>query len=146
MVRLVKKPTKRIIRLCRKYRIKISVKRGSKRVYKTKRVLMKQLRKKMKQRKTKRKSRFGSCGCGKAATSYGKRSSRFGSCGCGKSVTSYGKRSSGFGKTYKNIKKLHRICKTYGVKVGKKSPEMLRKQCLKKVIMIYKRLKRVKRT
>jgi hypothetical protein len=127
MVRLVKKPTKRIIKLCRKYRIKISVKRGSKRVYKSKRVLMKQLRKKMKQRKTKRKSRFGSCGCGKAATNYGKR-------------------SSGFGKTYKNIKKLHRICKTYGVKVGKKSPEMLRKQCLKKVIMIYKRLRRVKRT
>jgi len=140
MARLVKKPTKRIITLCRKYRIKISVKRGSKRVYKSKRVLMKQLRKKMKQRKTKRT----------------KRKSRFGSCGCGKSATSYGKHLSGFGKRSRfgrkrstkssNIKKLHRICKVYGVKIGKKSPEMLRKQCLKKAVQTYKRLKRAKRT
>ena len=133
MTRLVKKPTKRIITLCRKYRIKISVKRGSKRVYKSKRVLMKQLRKKMKQ---KRKSRFGSCGCGKSM-SFGKRKSRFGSCGCGKSMS--------FGKT-KSIRKLHRICKIYGIKVGKKSATVLRKQCLKKAVMAYKRLKRAKRT
>ena len=52
MVRLVKKPTKRILTLCRKYRVKATVKKGSKRVYKSKRTLMKQIRRKMRSRKS----------------------------------------------------------------------------------------------
>jgi hypothetical protein len=69
MVRSVKKPAKRICTLCKKYRVKITIKRGGKRVYKTKSVLKRQLKRKMKGR-----SKFGSsCDSGyKPMSSFGK--------------------------------------------------------------------------
>jgi hypothetical protein len=154
MPRLVKKPTKRIRTLCKKFKVKLTVKHGSKKVYKSKRVLMKQLRKKMKSRKSsKRRSSFGKkrrsgfgvlkkdCGC----SGFGKkRRSGFGilkkDCGC----SGFGnKRRSGFGlKRSSDVKKLHRLCKVYHIKIGKKSPKLLRKQCLKKAIKLYKQQKR----
>ena len=57
MVRSVKKPNKKICTLCKKHRVRLTVKRGGKRVYKTKSILMKQLKRKMKG-----KSKFGDCG------------------------------------------------------------------------------------
>ena len=119
MVRLIKKPTKKIISLCKKYHIKLTHKKGTKRVYKSKRVLMKQIRRKMKH--------------------FGKRRSRFGAgCGCNGTLK--------FGKkvrkvSSKNIRKLHKICKIYKVKIGKKKPETLRKQCLKKAMSLLKKMK-----
>ena len=139
MVRLIKKPTKKLISLCKKYHIKLTVKKGNKRVYKSKRVLMKQIR---------RRSHFGSwwkpASFGTAPGSkFGKRRkvhrhSRFGECGCGKKTLSFGKK-----KKSKNIIKLHKICKIYRVKIGKKSPEVLRKQCLKKAMSLLKKFKKV---
>ena len=150
MPRLVKKPTKRIRLLCKKFKVKLTVKHGSKKVYKPKRVLMKQLRKKMKSHKSsKRRSGFGKkrrSGFGKKRRSgFGKkRRSGFGvlkkDCGC----SGFGKkRRSGFGlKRSSDVKKLHRLCKVYHIKIGKKSPKLLRKQCLKKAMNLYKKQKR----
>ena len=69
-VKKVKKPAARIVRLARKYKVKISVKRGSKRVYKPAKLLLKQIKRKMRSTKTRkvrktrrvrrvRRSRFG---------------------------------------------------------------------------------------
>ena len=72
-----KKPSKRVVKLARKYKVKISVKRGSKRVYKTEKLILRQIRKKMRRVRKVRKvrttrrvrkvrkvrtSRFGSAG------------------------------------------------------------------------------------
>ena len=129
MVRLIKKPTKKIISLCKKYHIKLTHKKGTKRVYKSKRVLMKQIRRKMKHVVKRRH--------------FGKRRSHFGAgCGCngplkfGKKVRRNVRKVSS-----KNIRKLHKICKIYKVKIGKKKPETLRKQCLKKAMSLLKKMK-----
>jgi len=53
-VRKVKKPTKSLIRQCRKYGIKVTKKVGSRKVYKKISVLKKQLKRKMKLRRTKK--------------------------------------------------------------------------------------------
>jgi len=168
MVRLVKKPTKRIIKLCKKYRVKVTIKKGTKRVYKSKRVLMKQLRRKIKSKGVKRKvrrthhrvrrtrrtrrTRFGSSNAWNPA-SFGtvasrsnmfgkKRRSRFGECGCNKVGKSmFGKRKRKSSRKLKKgayIRKLHKLCKIYKVKIGKKKPETLRKQCLKKAMKMLK--------
>jgi len=42
-----KKPSKRVIKLARKYKVKISLKRGSKRFYKSEKLILKQIKKKM---------------------------------------------------------------------------------------------------
>ena len=47
----VKKPSAKIIKQCKRYRIKVTMKRGSKRVYKSVAVLKRQLRKKMRKLK-----------------------------------------------------------------------------------------------
>ena len=185
MVRLVKKPTKRILTLCRKYRVKATVKKGSKRVYKSKRTLMKQIRRKMrsrksikKTRKTRRKtrktrrtrrSRFGSTTWwnpalfGKSYSSsvvsssgpvsgpvsaFGKRrKTRFGKdCGCGggsKHMTMFGRRRHVSSRSV-NIRKLRKLCKFYKIKIGKKKPETLRKQCLKKALKMLRASKKKK--
>jgi hypothetical protein len=142
MVRLIKKPTKKIQTLCKKYHIKLTHKKGTKRVYKSKRVLMKQIRRKMRHVVKRKKSMFG------------KRRSRFGvGCGCNSSLK-FGK-SNALRRVYrnarkkrnvrkvssKNIRKLHKICKIYKVKIGKKKPETLRKQCLKKAMSLLKKIK-----
>jgi len=57
--KLQKKIPKKIKVLCKRYRIRLSVKRGKKRVNKSLCVLLKQLKKKMKGTKRLRKSRFG---------------------------------------------------------------------------------------
>ena len=111
MTRLIKKPVKKIRLLCRKLHIKITrkTKKGS-RVYKTKTVLMKQIKRKQKSLKMK----FGDCGCakksyfGKKTRSFGKktRKTRFGNL-CAKPQQ--------FGKHGK-IRKLHKLCKMYKVK------------------------------
>jgi len=58
-----RKPPARLIKLCKKYRIKVTKKVGKKRVYKSVTVLKKQLKRKIKVRKVrkvhKRRSRFG---------------------------------------------------------------------------------------
>ena len=46
-----KKPSSRLVKLARKYRVKISIKVGKRRVYKTDKLLMKQIRRKMKKSK-----------------------------------------------------------------------------------------------
>jgi hypothetical protein len=51
----VSKPSAKLVKLAKKYKVKISVKRGSKRVYKTERLLKKQI--KMKMRKMKKGTR-----------------------------------------------------------------------------------------
>ena len=45
-----KKPTKALIRMCKRYRIRLTVKRGSKRVPKSEKVLKSQLKNKMKKK------------------------------------------------------------------------------------------------
>jgi hypothetical protein len=156
MVRSVKKPAKRICTLCKKYRVKITLKRGGKRVYKKESVLRKQLRRKMKGR-----SKFGSsCQSGYNPMSlFGKRRRR----GVKRRTTRKRttkrrttrkrttkrrttrkrttRRRSGFGKTTQ-IRKLHKLCKVYGVKIGRKSPSVLRKQCLKKAKTMLKKMGR----
>jgi hypothetical protein len=62
-----RKPPARLIKLCKKYRIKVTKKVGKKRIYKKVSVLKKQLKQKIK--KNKRRSRFGK---------KNKRRSRFG--------------------------------------------------------------------
>jgi hypothetical protein len=119
MAGLIKKPTKRIQALCKKYKIRLTVKKGNKKVYKSKRTLMKQLRKKMKLRK--RKFHFGECGCNKSKT-----------------ITMFGKKKRKSTNLLK-IRKLHKLCKIYGIKIGKKSPETLRKQCLKKALKLLRK-------
>jgi hypothetical protein len=53
-----KKPSKKVIKLARKYKVKISLKRGSKRFYKSEKLILKQVKKKMrKNRKVVRKTR-----------------------------------------------------------------------------------------
>ena len=52
-----KKPSKRVVKLARKYKVKISVKRGSKRVYKTEKLILRQIRKKMRTTRTTRTTR-----------------------------------------------------------------------------------------
>ena len=52
-----KKPSKRVVKLARKYKVKISVKRGSKRVYKTEKLILRQIRKKMRRVRKVRKVR-----------------------------------------------------------------------------------------
>jgi hypothetical protein len=51
------KPPARLLKMCRKYRVKVTRKIGRRKVYKTISVLKKQLRKKMKLRKTKKSVR-----------------------------------------------------------------------------------------
>jgi hypothetical protein len=51
-----KKPSKRVIKLARKYKVKISLKRGSKRVYKSEKLILKQVKKKMRTLRKSRKS------------------------------------------------------------------------------------------
>ena len=142
MVRSVKKPIKKICTLCKKYRVRLTVKRGGKRVYKTKSVLMKQLKRKMKGR-----SKFGSScqsGYNPMKMQFGKRRHR----GVKRHTTKRRttrkrttRRRSGFGKTAQ-IRKLHKLCKVYGVKIGRKSPSVLRKQCLKKAKTMLKKINR----
>jgi hypothetical protein len=50
----IRKPPARLIKMCKKYRIKCTKKVGKKRVYKSATVLNKQLKRKMKQRKSKK--------------------------------------------------------------------------------------------
>jgi len=152
-VKKIKKPTKRIRTLCKKYHVKLTLKKGKKRVPKKLSVIKKQLRRKM---KSKRKSRFGSsCGSnitqgdkfGKipAGMGFGKRrrrKTRFGDCGCNKPKEpqmSFGKR-----KYTASVRKLHKLCKVYKVKIGRKSPEILRKQCLKKAMGMLRSMKKSK--
>jgi hypothetical protein len=66
-----------------------------------------------------------------------KRKSRFGNCGCSKQKSS-------FGKNKLIINKLHKLCKLYKVKIAKHTPEYLRKQCLKKAKMMLKKIKQRK--
>ena len=58
-----RKPPAKLLRMCKKYKIKVTMKRGSKRVYKSASVLKKQLKKKMRGRKVhprrRRRSSFG---------------------------------------------------------------------------------------
>jgi hypothetical protein len=51
-----KKPSKKVIKLARKYKVKISLKRGSKRVYKSEKLILKQVKKKMRTLRKSRKS------------------------------------------------------------------------------------------
>ena len=53
--RSVKKPPAKILRLCKKYKIKVTMKRGSKRVYKSLKVLKKQIAKAKKKHRRGRK-------------------------------------------------------------------------------------------
>jgi trichohyalin len=108
--------TKKIVRLCKKFGVKLTIKRGNKRVYKSKKVIMRQIKNKMKSKKSK-KSRFGDCGCNK--------------------------KSNGFGNTRK-IRELRKICKIYGVKIGKKKTSVLVKQCRVKIKNKLKNLKKNK--
>jgi hypothetical protein len=117
MNNLIKKPNKKIRLLCKKYHIKLTVKRGNKRVYKKSSLLIKQI-KKIVRKKSKNKSRFGHSGCNKQKSS--------------------------FGKNKLIIKKLHKLCKLYKVKIAKHTPEYLRKHCLKKAKMILKKNKQRK--
>jgi hypothetical protein len=61
----IKKPPTRLIKMCRKYKIKCTKKVGKRRVYKSVTVLKKQLKRKLKNKKTRkvrrtrRKTRFG---------------------------------------------------------------------------------------
>jgi hypothetical protein len=55
-----KKPSKRVVKLARKYKVKITIKRGSKRVYKTTKLILQQIRRKKKSTTKKtRKNKFG---------------------------------------------------------------------------------------
>jgi len=156
MVRSVKKPGKKICTLCKKYRIRVTLKRGGKRVYKKESVLKRQLKRKMKGR-----SKFGSsCQSGynpmslfgrhrrrgvkrttrkrrttKRRTTTRKRTTRK------RTVKRTTRHRSGFGKTTQ-VRKLHKLCKVYGVKIGRKSPSVLRKQCLKKAKTMLKKVGR----
>ena len=53
VVRVIRKPPARLLKQCKRYRVKVTLRRGSKRVYKCTAVLKRQLRKKM--RKLKRR-------------------------------------------------------------------------------------------
>ena len=56
-----KKPSKRVVKLARKYKVKITIKRGSKRVYKTTKLILQQIRRKKKSttRKVRKTNKFG---------------------------------------------------------------------------------------
>ena len=112
MARSIKKPSKNICRLCKKFGIRLTRKQGGKRVYKSKTVLLFQLKRKMKMSKG---SRFGK------RSSFGK------------------KHHSMFGKSSSKLRKLHKLCKLYGVKIGKKSPKVLSQACLKKAKGVLKK-------
>jgi hypothetical protein len=117
----MKSLSKKIKNICKKLKIRLKVKRNGKLVYKSKRVLMKQIRKKV-SRKNKRKGSH-------------KRRSRFGAgCGCGK--------PNAFGKSNRNIKKLYTLCKIYKVSTRNKKPSVLRKQCLKKAKMMLRKIQK----
>jgi predicted nucleic acid-binding Zn-ribbon protein len=154
---VTKKPSKKIRQLCKKLKIKTTLKRGGKRMYKSNAVLIKQIRK-MKRRTL---SRFGACGCGKPQVPmFGKkRKVRYGSIigvNGPRTVMNFGKkrrtskrrtskrRTSKRRTSKKNIqiRKLHKLCKLYKVKIGKKSNAVLRKQCLKKAKQMLKKVKR----
>jgi hypothetical protein len=151
MVRSVKKPGKKICTLCKKYRIKVTLKRGGKRVYKKESVIKRQLKRKLKGR-----SKFGSsCQSGYNPMSlFGRRHYRGVKRTTRKRRTTKRRtsrrrttrkrttrRRSGFGKTTQ-VRKLHKLCKVYGVKIGRKSPSVLRKQCLKKAKAMLKKVGR----
>jgi len=140
MVRSVKKPIKKICTLCKKYRVRLTVKHGSKRVYKTKSVLMKQLKRKMKGR-----SKFGCGDYNPMKMQFGKRRRttrrRTVKRTTRRRTVKRTTRSSRFGKNVQ-IRKLHKLCKVYGVKIGRKSPSILRKQCLKKAKTVLKSINR----
>jgi len=55
--RLNKKPSARLVKLARKYKVKISLKRGSKRIYKSEKLLKKQIKMKMRKVRKSRKTR-----------------------------------------------------------------------------------------
>jgi len=57
-----RKPPARVLKMCKKLKVRVSVKRGSKRVYKPVKVLMKQCKKKLRMLKKARKGRKGSKG------------------------------------------------------------------------------------
>ena len=56
-----KKPSKRVVKLARKYKVKITIKRGSRRVYKTTKLILQQIRRKKKSttRKIRKTNKFG---------------------------------------------------------------------------------------
>jgi len=63
------KPSKKLIVLAKKYGVKVTIKRGSRRVWKSKRILVKQIKRAMKKKKgvkkskaSKKLSRFGTVG------------------------------------------------------------------------------------
>jgi len=142
---VTKKPSKKLRQLCKKLKIKTTLKRGGKRVYKSNAVLIKQIRK-MKRRTL---SKFGACGCGnKKVPMFGKkRKVRYGmntKLGGPHTVMNFGKKKRTSkrktSKKSKEIRKLHKLCKLYKVKIGKKSNTVLRKQCLKKAKQMLKKI------
>lgn len=126
---IVGKISKKIKRDCKKFSIRLTIRQGHKRIYKSKTVLIKQINKK--KRLLRLKSKFG---CWDNSMNQFGRTSRFGNCG---KMNSFGKR--------KINSKLRKICRLYRVKIGNKSEKVLAKQCLKRAKMALKNHK-VKRS
>jgi hypothetical protein len=130
-----RKISKALKKLCKQYHVRLTVKRGSKLVYKSEKAIVQQLKRRMRRRSRfgKRPSRFGACGC--KANGFGRKK--------GKSVkrVKHGKKDK---KDKKSIRKLHKLCKLYGIKIGKKSPKLLKKQCIKRITMLIKKEKKKK--